>query len=230
MPPALKRMETGLSSNAMPVVTGFRVLLATTPPALALFLSPALLAQTSPAPAPSADTAAPSAADAAAAPAPAAEAPQRINLMVTKPRGEVNQAQAQQCRNAADAGTISGEIVVCAETEKDQGALTGTRKETQKRYAQETANKGKPPTPDLFGIPDNGKGIGFGKAPPPAITVDFSALPKAPAGSDADRIAQGLQPIGADEELSEEQERARREAEGIKTTVPPRPSKRKKGG
>jgi len=216
----------------MPVVTGFRVFLATTAPALALILAPALVAQTSPAPAPSTDTAATPApaAEAAPAPQPAAEAPQRINLMVTKPRGEVNQAQVQQCRREADAGTISGEIVVCAETEKDQGALTGTRKETQKRYAEETANKGKPPTPDVFGIPDNGKGIGFGKAPPPAITVDFSALPKAPAGSDADRIAQGLQPTGADEDLSEEQERARREAEGIKTTVPPRPSKRKKGG
>jgi hypothetical protein len=59
-----------------------------------------------------------------------------------------------------------------------------------------------------------------------AITVDFAALPKAPAGSDADRMARGLPPIGEERELTEEEERARREAAGIKTTVPPRPKKR----
>ena len=149
--------------------------------------------------------------------------------MVTVPRPEANQAQAQQCRNDADAGTISGEIVVCAESGKDgANALTGSRKETQKRYAQETAFKGAPPPPEMFGIPDNGKGIGFGKAPPAALYIDVAALPKAPAGSDADRIARGLAPTGKEEELSEEQERARREAAGIKTSVPPRP--KKKGG
>lgn len=200
----------------MPVLTGFRVVLTTIAPALSLLFAPALAAQTadSPPPAP------------APTPAPAAEAPARINLMVTKPRAEVNQAQAQQCRSEADAGTISGEIVVCAETGTDGSALTGSRAESQKRYAQETMNKGVTPAPDMFGIPDNGKGIGFGKPPPVAITVDFAALPKAPAGSDADRIARGLQPTGQEEELTEEQERARREAEGIRTTVPPRPKKK----
>ncbi len=210
-------METGLSSNATPVLPGFRLGLS----AIALALAPSLAAQsdtgaTPPAPAPTP----------AETPAPTPQQP-RVNLMVTVPRGEVNEAQVRQCRNEADAGTLSGEIVVCAETGEDGSALTGTRAETQKRYAQETMNKGKPAAPDMFGIPDNGKGIGFGKAPPPAITVDFAALPKAPAGSDADRIARGLAPLGQDGELTEEQERARREAEGIKTTVPPRP--RKKG-
>lgn len=206
----------------MPVLSGFRVVLTTIAPALALGLAPALAAQT-------ADSSAPQpAAEPATSPAPAAAAPPRINLMVTVPRAEVNQAQAQQCRSEADAGTISGEIVVCAETGADASALTGSRAESQKRYAQETMNKGKVPPPDMFGIPDNGKGIGFGKPPPVAITVDFAALPKAPAGSDADRIARGLQPTGQEEELSEEQERARREAEGIRTTVPPRPKKKGK--
>ena len=154
-----------------------------------------------------------------------------INLVVSRPRAEVNKAQQEQCRREGEAGTISGEIVVCAETTKDdERALTGTRAETQKRYAQETMNKGKPGAPDLFGIPDNGKGIGFGKAPPPAITVDFAALPTAPAGSDADRIARGLAPLGQEEELTEEQERARREAAGITTTTPPRPAGKKKKG
>lgn len=148
--------------------------------------------------------------------------------MVTVPRPEANQAQAQQCRNDADAGTISGEIVVCADSGNNANALTGSRAETQKRYAQETAFKVAPPPPDMFGIPDNGKGIGFGKAPPAALFIDVAALPKAPAGSDADRIARGLPPTGQEEQLTEEQERARREAAGIKTSVPPRP--KKKGG
>lgn len=163
-------------------------------------------------------------ATATATPAPS----QPINLVVSRPRADANKAQLEQCKRDNDAGTISGEIVVCAETNKDDAnALTGTRAETQKRYAQETMNKGKPAAPDMFGIPDNGKGIGFGKPPPAAISVDFNALPKAPAGSDADRIARGLAPLGKEEELTEEQERARREAAGIKTTLPPRPAKKK---
>ncbi len=210
----------------MPVLTGFRVVLTTIAPALALGFAPALAAQTANSPAP------PSASAPTAAPAPAAEAPPRINLMVTKPRAEVNQAQAQQCRSEADAGTISGEIVVCAETGEDGSALTGSRAESQKRYAQETMNKGKPLAPDFIrDCKEQGNPfgcVGFGKAPPVAITVDFAALPAAPAGSDADRIGRGLQPTGQEEELSEEQERARREAEGIRTTVPPRPKKKGK--
>lgn len=223
----------------MPVLTGFRVALTTFGSALALGLAPGLAphlaaqtaAQTANSPAPPpAGQATPTPTPAPApAPDPATDSQPRVNLMVTVPRGETNKAQAQQCRNDADAGTISGEIVVCAEGGKDANAQTGSRAETQKRYAQETAFKGAPPPPDMFGIPDNGKGIGFGKAPPPPLFIDVGALPTAPAGSDADRIARGLQPTGAEEELSEEQERARREAEGIKTTVPQQSSKKKKG-
>ena len=87
---------------------------------------------------------------------------------------------------------------------------------------------GAPPPPDLFGIPDNGKGIGIGGVPPPAVFIDVEALPKAPAGTDADRIARGLPPLNEDADLTEEEEKARREAEGIKTTVPPRATSKKK--
>lgn len=201
----------------MPVLPGFRFAL----PALAAALALPLAAQqAAPQPAPTTSSTTTS------TPAPTPTGP--INLSVSRPRTEVSKAQLEQCRRENDAGRISGEIVVCAETTKDdERARTGTRAETQKRYAQETMNKGRPGTPDLFGIPDNGKGIGFGKPPPVAITVDFAALPKAPAGSDADRIAQGLAPLGKEEELTEEQERARREAEGIRTTLPARPAKKK---
>jgi hypothetical protein len=205
-------METGLSSNAAPALPGFRAILT----AAALLLAMPLAAQsdsgvTSP-PAP-----------------PAAEQPERprINVLVTVPRGEVNQAQAQECENRADASTISGEIVVCRNVGDDgKNNLSESREAAQRRYAQETMLKGAPRAPEAFGIPDNGKGIGFGKAPPPAYIVDFQALPTAPAGSDADRIARGLAPLGKDGELSEEEERARREAAGIKTTVPARPKKK----
>jgi len=152
----------------------------------------------------------------------------RINLTVTVPRGEVNPAQVKECTDRADASTISGEIVVCREITVDNAALTGERAESQKRYAEQTAFKGAPPPPDLFGIPDNGGGISFGRVPPPALLIDVAALPKAPAGSDADRIARGLPPLGQDDTLSEEEEKARREAAGITTTLPPRPERKRR--
>lgn len=203
-------METGLSSNATPVLPCFPVALA----ALAALIAVPVAAQ-----------------DASSVPAtPAAEQPPaprpRLNLMVTVPRGEVNQAELQQCRDNADAGTVSGEIVVCREGGSDGTGLTGSRADSQKRYAQETMLNGAPRAPEAFGIANHGNGIGFGKAPPPALMVDVAALPKAPAGSDADRIARGLPPLGHDGDLSEEEEKARREAAGIKTTVPPRGKKK----
>ena len=208
-------METGLSSNAAPAMPGFRAILT----AAALLFAMPLAAQSdsgvTPPPAPT--------------PAPPASEPppgQRINVLVTVPRGEANQAQAQECENRADASTISGEIVVCRQVGEDTSALTGNREATQKRYAQETMLKGAPRAPEAFGIPNHGNPIGFGKAPPPAYIVDFQALPTAPAGSDADRIARGLPPLGKEGELSEEEEKARREAAGIKTTAPPPPKKK----
>jgi hypothetical protein len=210
-------METGLSSNATRIVPGF----------LGAFSAIALLTA---APVAAQDDSAATQTEAPASEPPSAEKPAPlINLMVTVPRGEVNQAQAKECVDRADAGAISGEIVVCRETGDDgTNALSSSRAEAQKRYAQETAFKGAPPPPDVFGIPDNGKGIGFGGVPPPALFIDVEALPKAPAGSDADRIARGLPPLNEEGDLSEEEEKARREAAGIKTVVPPRAGKKKK--
>jgi hypothetical protein len=211
-------METGLSSNAMHVVPGFRTALS----AFALVLAAPLAAQddraaTAPSPEPAAD------------PAPEPPRPPRINVLVTVPRGEVNQAQAQECEDRADAGTISGEIVVCRQVGDDgSNSFSGDREKAQKRYAEETAFKNAPRAPEAFGIPDNGKGIGLGGVPPPAVFIDVEALPKAPAGSDADRIARGLPPLNQNTNLSEEEEKARREAMGIKTAVPPRSTGKKK--
>jgi hypothetical protein len=216
-------METGLSSKGTLALPRFRLLLTAW---IAMSAVPLAAQDDSSASPQAADEAPSEEAPAAAAPA---GVPPRVNLTVSVPRDEASAADLRECRDDEEAAAINGEIVVCRVRDRDGGALTGTRAESQKRYAQETAFKGAPPPPDVFGIADNGKGIGFGKPPPVAITVDFDALPTAPPGSDADRIARGLPPLGRDGELSEEQERARREAEGIRTAVPPRP-KKKKGG
>lgn len=206
-------METGLSSNAIPAMPGIRTVLT----ALALVMTATLSAQD--------DTAAtPPAADTPPAPAPR----ERVNLLVTVPRGDINQAQAIECEDRAEAGTISGEIVVCRQIADDGRNSLNSRQDAQKRYAEDTAFQDVPRAPNAFGIPDHGNAIGFGSVAPPALMIDVAALPKAPAGSDADRIARGLPPLGQERELSEEDEKARREALGIKTVVPPRAKKKGK--
>jgi hypothetical protein len=215
-------METGLSSKGTLTLPRFHLCLA----AAAASCAMPLAAQDD-------NSASPQAADEAPAAAAPAGVPPRINLMVTVPRDEASAADLRECRDDEEAAAINGEIVVCRVRGNDGTGLTGTRAESQKRYAQETALKGAPRAPDFIrDCKEQGNPfgcVGFGKPPPVAITVDFDALPTAPAGSDADRIARGLPALGQDEELTEEQERARREAEGIRTAVPPRPKKRKGG-
>ncbi len=217
---ALKPKEQGLSSNAVTPLKHLRTAILKGGFAAVWIMTSPLAAQD--------DSKATGGATATAS-----QPRERINIMVTRPSGEVNQAQAQECVDRADAGTISGEIVVCRQTGEDRsGLLSDNRAEAQNRYARETAFKGSPPPPDVFGIGDNGKGIGIGGVPPPALMIDVAALPQAPAGSDADRIARGLPPLGQELELTEEQEKARREAMGIKPApapiAPPSNSKKKK--
>ena len=97
----------------------------------------------------------------------------------------------------------SDEIVVCAEEQEQSQFRLRDDARVKDDYARETMNEGNPQAPDVAG-----PGIFRGKAtfggcvkgltcpPPRAIDVDFAALPEAPAGSDADRIAQGLPPLG----------------------------------
>lgn len=154
------------------------------------------------------------------------DAPQRpdpIDILITVPRGEVNPVETKACEDQADAGTISGEIIVCRQLgEKGDNYASGSRAAARKRYAEETAFKGENTSLDV-----SGGGIFRGPAtvsgtclippcpPEAAILIDVEALPQAPAGSDADRIARGLPPLGQDEELSEEEIRKRREALGL---------------
>jgi hypothetical protein len=208
---ALKPKERGLSSNAVPHRGDFLILIARTALLAALCAAAPLSAY---------DDSAGAQEQAAMAQPPR----DRINLMVTRPRGDINQAQVQECEERADASAISGEIVVCRQVGEDPANVFSSPEEARKRYAEETANKNAPRTPDLIkDCKDQGNPfgcIGFGGVPPPALMIDVSALPKAPVGSDADRIARGLPPLNQELELSEEQEKARREAMGIKTSAP----------
>ncbi|NBC87938.1 MAG: hypothetical protein GVX90_00290 [Alphaproteobacteria bacterium] len=138
-----------------------------------------------------------------------------IDIMITVPRGEVNEAAMRECEDEADASTISGDIVVCRRRATSGEERFSSGDAAERRYAEETAFKDAPRAPDMFGIADNGKGISIGGTPPPPLIIDVGALPEAPAGSDADRIARGLPPLGQDEELSEEEIRERREALGL---------------
>lgn len=115
------------------------------------------------------------------------------------------------------------EIVVCAQGPDDpEQHRLRSREEAQDDYAARTMNRGNPQTPDPCG-PNCGIfsgpatvgglcGIGLNPCPPPpAYFIDFSTLPEAPPGSDADRIARGLPPLGRDvtPETVEDEEAAR---------------------
>ncbi|MFZ1743420.1 MAG: hypothetical protein WAT93_11220 [Pontixanthobacter sp.] len=89
------------------------------------------------------------------------------------------------------------EIVVCAEEQEQSQFRIRSDDKAKDDYARETMNAGNPPAPDVAG-PGIFRGkatMGFGSPPPPVLMIDFSALPDAPEGSDADRISKGLPPL-----------------------------------
>ena len=142
---------------------------------------------------------------------------QILDLSVTRPRNESDRLIAKDCEDANEAGRVNNEIVVCRELgEATDGSWD--KEAWEKRYAEKTKGMS---TPNTFGIPNHGNSIGFGKVPPPAYIVDFDELPEAPEGSDADRIARGLPPLGRQRELTEEEEKARRERLGLKVPEGP---------
>lgn len=142
-------------------------------------------------------------------------------------------AQVKECEDALEAGEISGEIVVCRRLENDnEHRFSGSHEAWLKDYAERTQGFNTIPAPDVAGAGIFRGAPTFGGMcflPPcptgPALIVDFEALPDAPAGSDADRIARGLPPLGQDEQPSEEELRKRREALGL-----PPPAFEKKDG
>ncbi len=136
---------------------------------------------------------------------------QFIDLSVTVPREESDQLLEEDCEEEADAARIANEIIVCRQLgEASDGSWN--KEAWERDYARRTQGGS---TPDTFGIANHGNAIGFGSVPPPALIIDVEALPEAPEGTDADRIARGLPPLGRDSEPTPEEIAARRRALGL---------------
>ena len=109
----------------------------------------------------------------------------------------------EDCTDEQEAAIISGEIIVCRRKRDQRRFRTLDPEGALARYADETAFRDDPRTPDFISdCHDQGWPAGcvrIGKVPEPALIIDVEALPQAPEGSDADRIARGLPPLGQDD-------------------------------
>ncbi|WP_298306114.1 hypothetical protein [uncultured Erythrobacter sp.] len=141
-----------------------------------------------------------------------------LDLMITVPKSESDQLLEQDCEEEADAGRIANEIVVCRQLgEGTDGSWN--KEDYERRLAQRT--QGEQPVDvageGIFRGPATVGGLCLIPPCPPeaALLIDVEALPEAPEGSDADRIARGLPPLGRDENLSPEEIQRRRRAAGL---------------
>lgn len=97
-----------------------------------------------------------------------------------------------RCRSARK----SGEIVVCVDRGEDLRVPSTAESDPSSLAARRALNNGIPRAPQL----DRGSCKGQpgcvigGWAPPPIYVIDPAALPEAPEGSDADKIAKGEMP------------------------------------
>lgn len=107
-------------------------------------------------------------------------------------------ADEQACQRKQEAAIISGEIVVCGDRETNDRHRLAPRSEARKRFAEETMDRGLALAPDFRPPPCVPSLLTwcpkFGAPPPAPVEIDLSALPEAPPGSDADRIARGVVP------------------------------------
>ena len=135
--------------------------------------------------------------------------PQSIDILATPPPGQ--KLDYRECTEKEEAAKISGEIVVCRARKDQSGDEYSSKESSLDRYAAATAFRDAPATPNpcgpncgIFSGPATVSNLcipGLQKCPPPpALFIDVSALPKAPPGSDADRIARGLPPLGNEDE------------------------------
>lgn len=160
-----------------------------------------------------------------------AEPPQQIDILVPPQTSEAADAvELKQCADDTERGVVSGEIVVCRELPADTSQLySGSREAWLKDYAARTQNAGTIPPPDVAG-----EGIFRGPATisglcfiPPCpkdapLIIDVTAIPHAPQGSDAERVAKGLAPVEGDDAPLSEEDRKRVEAElGLPEPAPP---------
>lgn len=100
----------------------------------------------------------------------------------------VEQPQRQSC-----AQVDPNEIVVCIDRGRDQRVASTAQTDPNSREARRFLDGGIPTAPQL----DKGycpSCAHFGSVPPPVYYLDVTALPQAPEGSDADKIAKGEVP------------------------------------
>ena len=107
-------------------------------------------------------------------------------------------ADERACQRKQEAALISGEIVVCGDRSENDRYRLGPPGEARKRYAEETMDRGLGLAPDFKPPPCRPSLLTLcpelGAAGERPVIVDFDALPEAPEGSDADRIAKGETP------------------------------------
>ena len=98
---------------------------------------------------------------------------------------------------ACEASGDEDVIVICAQRQ-EQSQFRSMSTAQLDPTSKQALDDGLPRGPDVAGPGIfHGPGTGsFGGPPPPALIVDVTALPAAPPGSDADRIARGLAPKG----------------------------------
>ncbi|QDH33585.1 hypothetical protein [Porphyrobacter sp. YT40] len=163
--------------------------------------------------------------------APTSGPPQQIDLLAEPPRSEAADAvQLKECEEQREAGVVAGEIVVCRELPADTSQIySGSREAWLKDYAERTMNAGTIPPPDVAGPgifrgPPTVSGLCLiGPCPKdPALIIDVEAIPPAPAGSDAERVAQGLEPLKDDNAPLSDEARRRVEEELGLPEVPER--------
>lgn len=150
-----------------------------------------------------------------------AQPPQQIDILAPPPTTEAsNAAIVKECEDQREAGVVGGEIVVCRALEIDTSQMySGSREDWLKNYASRTQGAGTiaPPDVDGTGLAGGITFTGFCFIPPcpkdPALIVDVEAIPPPPAGSDAERVAQGLAPQESDDASLSAEERRRKEAD-----------------
>ncbi|HEX4847497.1 MAG TPA: hypothetical protein VFV30_05100 [Novosphingobium sp.] len=108
-------------------------------------------------------------------------------LAAAKSRLSVETVQ-DRCRSARKAG----EIVVCVDRGEDLRVPTTAESDPDSLAARRALNNGVPRAPAFSRSCKGQPGcITGGWAPPPIYVIDPAALPEAPEGSDADKIAKG---------------------------------------
>lgn len=153
---------------------------------------------------------------------PVAAPPQVIDILAPPPLTEAaNPALVKECEDQREAGIVAGEIVVCRALEVDTSQLySGSREAWLRAYGERTQGDGTIPPPDVAGPgifrgPATISGLCF--IPPcpkdAALIVDVEAIPPPPAGSDAERVAQGLLPLEGDDAPLSPEERRRKEVD-----------------